>query len=140
MPTRVPSNGQETAPDIDRGIQSLLASAEWTARIEQGSDHFPIIFTLPAATSKMQVAENQTYVNSVKAKSANITTEIEQAFNTGPKPTNLVKVGRVYAISLRERRNVSSARITEIIPCFSSSGVDKVRERNELGTCMSHPA
>ena len=42
-PTRLPSNGQATSPDISLSSISLITNTEWETVTSLGSDHLPII-------------------------------------------------------------------------------------------------
>ena len=46
IPTRRPSNGQDTSPDITLATLDLIPFASWHTEISLGSDHLPIIVTL----------------------------------------------------------------------------------------------
>ena len=50
-PTRLPSNGQTTSPDISLASLSILPYAQWETHTTFGSDHLPILITLDSRSS-----------------------------------------------------------------------------------------
>ncbi len=52
LPTRVPSNGQPTSPDISLASTSIITSTEWNTKTCLGSDHLPIIIKIKTPHQK----------------------------------------------------------------------------------------
>ena len=66
LPTRIPTNGQPTSPDISLASTSLLPHIEWETKTALSSDHLPIIITV---NTNIQTTKSdfRKYVNFKKA-------------------------------------------------------------------------
>ncbi|KAH7684498.1 pol-like protein, partial [Aphelenchoides avenae] len=65
-PSRLPSAGEPTSPDVSLASSSLLTSAEWQTLVALGSDHLPILITLQSSVEGL-FTPRATYVNLGKA-------------------------------------------------------------------------
>ncbi|KAH7670011.1 hypothetical protein AAVH_42767 [Aphelenchoides avenae] len=65
-PTRIPTAGEPTTPDVSLVSSSLLTSAEWQTLVALGSDHLPILIRLQASVEGL-FTRRATYVNIGKA-------------------------------------------------------------------------
>ena len=79
QPTRLPSNGHPSFPDISLASIPLLPYATWSTHTSLGSDHLPIIITLQTDI-KPVLSENRTYINFRKANWEDFEKETEQEF------------------------------------------------------------
>ena len=49
-PTRLPSNQQQTSPDVSLVTKSLLTSCDWSTEIGLRSDHLPILISISSSS------------------------------------------------------------------------------------------
>ena len=87
-PTRVPSNGQSTSPDISLASASLMNNTEWTTVTSLGSDHLPIIIK-SGTTIKPIRNDFRNFINFQKADWPRFNTLTESAFLKLPDPTDV---------------------------------------------------
>ena len=87
MPTRVPTNGTKTSPDISLASPSLLTSCEWSTEVALSSDHVPIIISV-ASKSHIQTSSNRTFINFKKADWELFTKVTEEKFEELACPTD----------------------------------------------------
>lgn len=46
-PTRLPSNGSTTSPDILLASAHIALASAWSTKVRLNSDHLPIVISLP---------------------------------------------------------------------------------------------
>ena len=66
QPTRLPSNGNPTSPDISLASLPFLPYITWTTHISLGSDHLPIVINLETEIKPVP-SINKTFTNFRKA-------------------------------------------------------------------------
>jgi hypothetical protein len=89
-PTRVPTNGSPSSPDISLASDSLITSSTWKTLTTLSSDHLPILISLQTTTT-VNKSPHRTYVNLKKANWEHYTQEIEKNLNGIALPTNCQK-------------------------------------------------
>ena len=133
-PTRLPTNGQPTSPDISLASISLLPHIkQWEAKKNLGSDHLPIIITL-ASTLTPAKSIKRTYVNFKKADWEEFTSITEEKFSGLPIPTNIFKAEKKFRsiIAKAAKLSIPAGRIKDIIPEIPTSAMEKINQRDEL--------
>ena len=132
-PTRIPRNGQPTSPDLSLSSISLLATAVWETYKELGSDHLPIVISLPT-NETIQWSQKRTYVNFAKAKWDKFQKETEDKFSALSIPTDVYQAEKKFRqiINNASKHNIPQGRIQNIIPSVPTEAAVKIKERNEL--------
>ena len=85
-PTRLPSQGPPSSPDVSLASAHLLLDMTWSTHITLGSDHLPILITLSGQTSPPRKARS--FVNFQRADWEGFTLETEVVFASAPPPTS----------------------------------------------------
>ena len=87
-PTRLPSNGPQSSPDISLASLALLPYITWETKTEMGSDHLPI--TIKIETEIKQITSDiRIYINFKKADWTAFQTETEVEFAKLTQPNDV---------------------------------------------------
>ena len=89
-PTRMPTSGQPTSPDISLASLGLLPTTDWDTTVTFGSDHLPILLNISAAIEQ-HISEKRTFINFNKAKWQDFTKLTEEEFSKVNLPDNVYK-------------------------------------------------
>ncbi len=133
MPTRLPSNGQPTSPDISLASTSLLFYIEWETKTALSSDHLPIIIKLKTSIQSIK-SDFRKYVNFKKADWQSFTNITEERFNRLPEPVNVHEAEKKFRKILNKayKKTIPGGRIKEIIPEIPTATTNKMKERDNL--------
>ena len=89
-PTRVPTNGPSTSPDITIASAHLATGARWDPMTTLNSDHLPIIVGLNGwFSSPPSKSGPRCFTNYRKADWPSFTATTEQSFSSLPPPTSV---------------------------------------------------
>ena len=138
-PTRLPTNGQPTSPDISLASISLIPYIKkWETKTTLGSDHLPIIITL-ASTLQPAKSVKRTYINFKLADWSQFSSITEEKFASLPAPTNIFHAEKLFRKIVKKAANIAipAGRIKDVIPEIPTSAMDKINQRDELRT--NHP-
>ena len=132
-PTRLPTNGQPTSPDVSLASLSLLPNIKWEVKKSLGSDHLPIIITI-STSLKISKSIKRTYVNFKKADWEKFTSITEEKFSKEPAPTNIFDAEKTFRriINKAAKASIPAGRIKDTIPEIPTSAMDKITKRDEL--------
>ena len=132
-PTRVPSNGSATSPDISIASTSLINSVEWRTETSLGSDHLPIIIKI---STTIQPIKNdfRKFVNFNKANWNKFNTITESDFSKLNEPTNVHNAEKEFRkiINKASKKCVPGGRIKEIIPEIPTATANKIKTRDAI--------
>ncbi|KAH7696884.1 hypothetical protein AAVH_36035 [Aphelenchoides avenae] len=78
-PTRLPTAGVPTSPDVSLASSSLPTSAEWQTLVALGSNHLPVLITLEMSVEGL-FTKRSTYVNIGKSDWPAFRSRSEQLF------------------------------------------------------------
>ena len=133
QPTRLPTYGQPTSPDISLASLSLLPNIKWEVKKSLGSDHLPIVITI-STSLKQSKSIKRTYVNFKKADWEKFTSMTEEKFSTLPAPTNIFNAEKTFRRIIKKASKVSipAGRIKDTIPEIPTSAMEKIKKRDEL--------
>ena len=133
QPTRLPTYGQPTSPDISLASLSLLPNTKWEVKKNLGSDHLPIIITI-STSLKQSKSIKRTYVNFKKADWDKFTSMSEEKFSNAPAPTNIFEAEKTFRriINKTAKKFIPAGRIKDTIPEIPTSAMDKINKRDEL--------
>ena len=133
IPTRLPSYGQPTSPDISFATTSLLPMTTWTTHTSMGSDHLPIVIELSSSLHTIR-SENRTYINFNKADWERFNNISEEQFNKQDPIINVHKAEKVFRkiINKTSKQCIPGGRIKDIIPEIPTDAARKIEIRNNL--------
>ena len=132
-PTRLPTSGQPTSPDLSLASLSLLPYTSWETSTTLGSDHLPI--TIKCSTSiTPQYSEKQTFINFKKANWQEFTEQTESEFSKLNQPTDVYKGEQCFRkiINKISKYTIPKGRIKKIIPEIPSAAMEKINTRDEI--------
>ena len=134
-PTRLPSNGQPTSPDLSLASSSLLPHVEWETKTALGSDHLPIIITVNTNIQPSK-SDFRKYVNFKKANWDKFQDITENRFNRLPEPENVHKAEKKFRqiINQTSKKTIPGGRIKDVVPEIPTETANKMRERDDLRT------
>ena len=132
-PTRLPTNGTPSSPDIAMASLSLLPYVTWETKTELGSDHLPILITVETDI-KPTISDNRTFINFRKADWLQFQTDTEIEFSKLIAPNTVHKGEKAMRkiINKAAKQNIPAGRIKSIIPEIPTEAASKIRERDEL--------
>ena len=90
-PTRMPSNGPMTSPDLTITNSHMGLDSNWQPLTTLNSDHLPILVDLDGWFSEPPPAGPCRYTNFRKADWETFTSETEQSFNNIPLPPHVTQ-------------------------------------------------
>ena len=138
QPTRLPSNGQPTSPDISLASFTLLPVSEWETHKTFSSDHLPITITISAEIEK-SFSERKTFTNFNKAKWPEFTQLTDEEFSkllsspdTEPKDVHSAEKKFRNIINNVSKFCIPSGRIKEVIPEVPTEAVRKMTLRDSI--------
>ena len=91
-PTRLPSSGPPSSPDITLISGHLLLDSTWSTQTTLGSDHLPIMIKLPGLTVAQRRARS--YVNFLRADWEGFERETESLFSSLVPPPLMREGGK----------------------------------------------
>jgi hypothetical protein len=129
-PTRLPSNGNSSSPDISLISAHLALSVSWDADISLNSDHLPICSSViddqpPPRTSKC-------YVSFKQAKWGLWTSETERRFASSPLPTSCSKGVKLFQSILCKAsgHHIPAGFRKDFRPGLPRAAIDLTEERD----------
>lgn len=87
-PTRLPTTGRPTSPDVSVASDSMLSSLSWKTVTSLSSDHLPIILDLNCHARFEYNTQKRTFINIGKADWEAFRDETEARFAAVPLPTS----------------------------------------------------
>ena len=134
-PTRVPSNGAPTSPDLSIASPHIAIDSEWGTITTGNSDHLPILIQLGTVFS-MSCPElpQRTFTNMRKANWEAFWQETEERFGeVGLPPSCSAGEGIFRRILLdASRKHIPKGHIPNMIPNLSDQTKLLIRERDSL--------
>ena len=143
MPTRLPSNGTATSPDISLASISLMNSTEWSTSTSLGSDHLPIIIKISTKINPIK-SDFRNFINFEKADWNKFTSMTEEAFENipdiDPNTDTIHTAERKFRkiINKAAKKTIPGGRIKDIIPEIPSSTAAKMKQRDTIRTNDPH--
>ena len=96
-PTRVPTNGPTTSPDITIASAHLASGARWDPMMTLNSDHLPVVIGLNGWFSTPPSKSGpRRFTNYKKADWPSYKTSTEHSFSTLPLPTSVSQGERIF--------------------------------------------
>ncbi len=133
IPTRLPSNGQPTSPDISFASLSLLPMTQWTTVKTLGSDHLPIVIELSSKIKTIK-SERRTYINFEKADWVKFQNISEERFSNLADPVDIYEAEKQFRriINKTSKKCIPAGRIKDVIPEMPTETVRMIQRRDEL--------
>ena len=140
-PTRVPTDGPPSSPDLTFVSAHVALGSSWTPLTRLNSDHLPIAISLnsinpPAPTPR------RTFTNYHKADWEAYEAQTEEAFRTAPPPTCCATGERFLREVIRDatRHNIPRGCRKDFIPNLPTTAIPLIQERDRLReTDPQHP-
>ena len=133
-PTRIPSNGPPSSPDLTITNSHMGLNASWQPIITLNSDHLPIIVDLDGWFSEPPPAGPCRYTNYRKADWDTFTLETERSFSHIPPPSSCDAGERIFRNILLKasRRNIPQGKIPNFTPGLTQETRGMIVERDRL--------
>ena len=132
-PTRLPSAGRPTSPDLTLISSHLALDSSWNTEISLGSDHLPILVGL--SDSQYQYSgERRCFVNYRRANWEAYQREVEQLISNSPPPIS-ADIGEIClreAIMAASKHHIPAGVRKEYIPNLSDETKDLIKQRDNL--------
>jgi hypothetical protein len=141
-PTRLPSNGNATSPDISLASISLMNSIEWKTMTSLGSDHLPIIIKVSTHINPIK-SDFRSFINFEKADWNRFTAITEEKFDDLVDPTEGWTVHSAEKkfrniINKAAKKTIPGGRIKDVIPEIPTATAAKIKRRDEIRTNDPH--
>ena len=142
-PTRLPSSGNPSSPDLTIVTPEIVPDLEWSTITTLNSDHLPILIHLHGSfSSDSPDPPRQTFDNFRKADWISFTRETERAFTQLGRPTSCstgeIQFRRILLSSARHF--IPKGHIPNHIPDLPDSTKQLIRQRDSLrSTNPTHP-
>ena len=138
-PTRLPTNGQPTSPDISLASLALLPYTTWETHTSLGSDHLPIVITC-TTNIQAQPSEKRTYINFKKANWPEFLVKTELEFSKLTPPNSVYKGEKAFRkiVNNISKKCIPSGRIKETIPNIPTEAALKMKTRDQIRTTDPH--
>ena len=133
-PTRMPSNGPSSSPDLTVTNSHLGLNASWHPITTLNSDHLPIIVDLDGWFAEPPSLRIASYTNFRKADWQQFTSETEQAFSDISPPSSCDAGEKQFRRILikASRRNIPRGKIPNFTPGLTQLARDLISERDDL--------
>ena len=133
-PTRMPSNGPTSSPDLTITNSHMGLDTEWQPLTTLNSDHLPILVDLDGWFSEPPPAGPCTYTNFRKADWETFTSETEHAFSNIPPPLSCDAGELIFRKILLKatRRNIPRGKIPDFTPGLTEHARNMIAERDRL--------
>ena len=132
-PTRIPTTGQPTSPDLSLASLSLLPVIEWDTITKFSSDHVPIQISIQADFHQ-QYSDRRTFVNFDKANWEDFTKLTEEEFSKSRKPTDVQKGEKWFRkiVNKVSKLCIPQGRIKSVYPEIPREAAELIKQRDEL--------
>ena len=132
-PTRLPTSGQPTSPDISLASHSLLPVIDWDVITSLNSDHLPIVLTMQADFQE-QYSNRKTFVNFNKADWGTFTSLTEEEFSKLDEPLNVYEGEKRFRKIINKVSNlcIPQGRIKTVYPEVPREAATLIKERDEI--------
>lgn len=132
-PTRLPTSGQPTSPDISLASLSLLPVIEWDVITALNSDHLPIVLKIQADFQE-QYSNRRTFVNFNKADWATFSSLTEEEFSKLEDPEDVYQGEKKFRKIINKVSNlcIPQGRIKTVYPEVPREAAALIKERDEL--------
>jgi hypothetical protein len=132
-PTRLPTSGQPTSPDVSLASADLLTSATWTTSTTLSSDHLPITLTLKNSPDTLP-APKRTFVNFNRADWTTFKTDTETAFAEAEEQPDALQGEKLFRkiVGKAAAKNIPSGRRPNSTPGLPPEASKLMKERDAL--------
>ncbi|KAA0187452.1 hypothetical protein HAZT_HAZT006176 [Hyalella azteca] len=142
IPTRLPSQGAPSSPDLTLISPHLALDAVWTPLAHLNSDHLPISISLDSMNSPNNHPFH-TYINLCRADLDGYASETEAAFSTAAPPSSCSQ-GEVFfrrVCTLAARRHIPRRCRRDFISNLPPSAIPLIQERDRTRALNpNHPS
>ena len=132
IPTRRPTNGEPSSPDLSLISAHLATDAHWNPVCALNSDHVPILITI--GNPDTESPPGPMYSNFRKADWEGFRTETEAAFTGAAIPVSCSSGEKIFRAILQKAagHHIPRGRRKEFIPNLSEDAKLLIRERDRI--------
>ena len=132
-PTRLPSNGAPSSPDISLLDSRLVPTSTWATLTSMNSDHLPILISLELAV-RLPTRTKKTYMNLKKANWEGYTQESENLIRNLPPPSSCAKdeAGFRNALLTAAKHHIPSGYVKDFVPSLPKTAIDLIKTRDSI--------
>ena len=132
-PTRVPTAGDPSSPDLTLVSGDLVLEARWCTHLALSSDHLPITVTLDFLAPSLPLPR-KTFTNFRKADWEGYRVETEASFAALPPPICCLQGERAFrrVLCAAAKHHIPSGFIPNFTPGLTPETLALTRERDEL--------
>lgn len=132
-PTRLPTHGPASSPDLSLISAHLLLETSWSTHVALNSDHLPILISLPQPAPTAPHRTARTYVNFRKANWLSFTAEVEDALEGLPAPTSCGDEGILRGIlTAAAKHNIPAGFHKDFAPVINPGTSDLIAQRDDI--------
>jgi len=133
-PTRLPTNGPKSSPDLSICTAHLSTILNWHTLTTLNSDHLPILISFPDPHKKQSKRPIKTYFNFKKADWDLFTTESEIVFSSLPNPSSCQTGEKLFrkTILSASKRSIPAGFRKNFIPQTSVEVTSLILQRDSL--------
>ena len=133
-PTRVPSSGPTSSPDLTITNSHLGLNASWVPITTLNSDHIPILVDLDGWFAEPPQVGPNCYTNFRKANWDLFTSESENSFSNLAPPTSCAIGEKIFRQILQKasRRNIPRGKIPNFTQGLTQHAREMISERDDL--------
>lgn len=132
-PTRLPTSGRPSSPDLTLISCHLALDAQWIPLVRLNSDHLPIAISLNSLIPP-EPSIKRTYTNYRKADWDSFTRSTERAFQSAILPSSCSVGVAFFGDILRKsaRSHIPRGCLRDFIPNLPAAAIPLVRERDNI--------
>ena len=133
-PTRMPSNGPTSSPDITITSAHMGLNSNWEPITTLNSDHLPILVDLDGWFAEPPPPGPTSFTNYRKANWPTFTSETEEAFSSALPPSSCDAGEKVFRKILQRasRRNIPRGKIPNFTPGLTEHARELMAERDAM--------
>ncbi len=132
-PTRLPTSGSASSPDVSLSSSSLLTAIDWSTETAMSSDHLPILISV-STSNTYNPATRTTFTNLNKADWDLYKTETESVFQSLNPPSDVLTDEKIFRSVLTKAAAhcIPSGRHTTNLPFMPPEASNLIKQRDAL--------
>jgi hypothetical protein len=137
-PTRLPSSGAASSPDISLASAHIALASTWETHVRLNSDHLPITIALPSDEAPPRRSA-KCYTNFRKANWPMFIRESEAAFCQLQYPSTCGAGVKAFCHVILEaaKHHIPAGYRHDFTPCISRDAADLIEERDNIRAAIS---
>ena len=133
-PTRRPTNGPLTSPDLTLTNPHIALNSTWRVDVDLASDHLPILITLGGPFNLHPKQSRRTYKNIRKTDWKKYLEHTERSFSWAAMPTNVDTGELIFRQILLQagEKYTPKGNVPEYVPDLTDEAKELIKARNDL--------